>query len=106
MNVEIGAEAAQFPEMEFINGIAVAVQGWGGVLVLVRDIKVRGLKRVHWFYGVNRGFLSRTKKKIRIMYSQKSNCAALFPISISVHLFSCSQTGRLIVGIHKSLTDI
>jgi hypothetical protein len=26
MNVEIGAEAAQFPEKEFINGIAVAVQ--------------------------------------------------------------------------------
>jgi hypothetical protein len=29
MNVEIGAEAAQFPEMEYINGIAVAVQGHG-----------------------------------------------------------------------------
>jgi hypothetical protein len=27
MNVEIGAEAAQFPEKEYINGIAVAVQG-------------------------------------------------------------------------------
>jgi hypothetical protein len=26
MNVEIGAEAAQFPENEYINGIAVAVQ--------------------------------------------------------------------------------
>ncbi len=26
MDVEIGAEAAQFPEKEFINGIAVAVQ--------------------------------------------------------------------------------
>jgi hypothetical protein len=25
MNVEIGAEAAQFPEREYINGIAVAV---------------------------------------------------------------------------------
>ncbi len=25
MNVEIGAEAAQFPKKEFINGIAVAV---------------------------------------------------------------------------------
>ncbi len=25
MNVAIGAEAAQFPEMEYINGIAVAV---------------------------------------------------------------------------------
>jgi hypothetical protein len=26
MNVEIGAEAAQFPEKEYINGIVVAVQ--------------------------------------------------------------------------------
>jgi hypothetical protein len=26
MNVEIGAKAAQFPEKEYINGIAVAVQ--------------------------------------------------------------------------------
>jgi hypothetical protein len=26
MNVEIGAEAALFPEKEYINGIAVAVQ--------------------------------------------------------------------------------
>jgi hypothetical protein len=25
MNVDIGAEAAQFPEKEYINGIAVAV---------------------------------------------------------------------------------
>jgi hypothetical protein len=26
MNVEIGAEAAQFPEKEYINGIVVAVR--------------------------------------------------------------------------------
>jgi hypothetical protein len=26
MNVEIGAKAAQFPEKEYINGIAVAVE--------------------------------------------------------------------------------
>jgi hypothetical protein len=26
MNVEIGAEAAQFPEKEYINGIAVAAK--------------------------------------------------------------------------------
>ncbi len=26
MNVEIGAEAAQFPDKKYINGIAVAVQ--------------------------------------------------------------------------------
>jgi hypothetical protein len=29
MNVEIGAEAALFPEKEYIDGIAVAVQGAG-----------------------------------------------------------------------------
>jgi hypothetical protein len=29
MNVEIGAEAAQFPEKEYINGIAVAVYMYG-----------------------------------------------------------------------------
>jgi hypothetical protein len=27
MNVEIGTEAAKFPEKEYINGIFVAVQG-------------------------------------------------------------------------------
>jgi hypothetical protein len=26
MNVEIGAEAAQFPEKEYTNGMAIAVQ--------------------------------------------------------------------------------
>jgi hypothetical protein len=35
MNVEIGAEAAQFPEKEYINRIAVAVWGsWGGSVVV------------------------------------------------------------------------
>ncbi len=29
MNVEIGAEAAKFPEKEYINGIAVAANGRG-----------------------------------------------------------------------------
>ncbi len=54
----------------------------------------------------------RTAKKIRIMYSQKSNCEALFPISIfihlwaiyifpwSVHLFCCSHISRPMVGIY------
>jgi hypothetical protein len=30
MNVEIGAEAAQFPEKEYVNGIAVAV--WSKII--------------------------------------------------------------------------
>jgi hypothetical protein len=29
MNVEIGAEAAQFPEKEYINGIGIAVAVYG-----------------------------------------------------------------------------
>ncbi len=32
MNVEIGAEAAQFPVKEYINGIAVAVQIWSDIV--------------------------------------------------------------------------
>ncbi len=40
MTVEIGAEAAQFPEKEYINGIAVAVQG--------RDLKVH---KIEIFFG-------------------------------------------------------
>jgi hypothetical protein len=38
MNVEIGAEAAQFPEKEYINGIAVAVLAYK-VLKSVHDQK-------------------------------------------------------------------
>jgi hypothetical protein len=33
MNVEIGAEAAQFPEKEYINGIAFAVLQLGQTIV-------------------------------------------------------------------------
>jgi hypothetical protein len=35
MNVEIGAEAAHFPEKEYINGNAVAVQEPGQLLLLL-----------------------------------------------------------------------
>ncbi len=36
MNVEIGTEAAQFPEKEFINGILLAVYYWGRWSVLCK----------------------------------------------------------------------
>ncbi len=40
MNVDIGAEAALFPEKEYINGIAVAVpHRWGTYDEIVRQLK-------------------------------------------------------------------
>jgi hypothetical protein len=33
MNVEIGTEAAQFPEKEYINGIFLAVYMWNPFLI-------------------------------------------------------------------------
>jgi hypothetical protein len=38
MNVEIGAEAAQFPEKEYINGIFVAVWSTPGRAYCVQNI--------------------------------------------------------------------
>jgi hypothetical protein len=44
MNVEIGAEAALFPEKEYINGIAVAVPGDGGEGVQSRVLSHESLQ--------------------------------------------------------------
>ncbi len=42
MNVDIGAEAALFPEKEYINGIAVAVQRDGsGLMVLLEKLSLK-----------------------------------------------------------------
>jgi hypothetical protein len=44
MNVEIGAEAEQFPEKEYINGIAVAVYGgWRGRCKTIVESHVKGM---------------------------------------------------------------
>jgi hypothetical protein len=57
MNVEIGAEAAQFPEKEYINGIAFAV--WPGIIEFfpareswVSDIPAGDGKIANLFYSV------------------------------------------------------
>jgi hypothetical protein len=54
MNVEIGAEAAQFPEKEYINGIAVAVHVCGRIHMRKGDREVmRELMKVReksWFF--------------------------------------------------------
>jgi hypothetical protein len=55
MNVEIGAEAALFPEKEYINGIAIAVQYT--VISRVEDwsnFRERGLYRVRAL--IDKGF--------------------------------------------------
>jgi hypothetical protein len=47
MNVEIGAEAAQFPEKEYINGIAVAVHvAWRQSYTRVDYIPQSGTKNL------------------------------------------------------------
>ncbi len=57
MNVEIGAEAALFPEKEYINGIFVAVWdnwGWGkGGLAVNKDFKKRGSLPIYSLYAIS-----------------------------------------------------
>ncbi len=52
MNVEIGAEAAQFPEKEYINGIAVAVAPEG----ICTTVGLNGILRI-----CRKKFIFRTK---------------------------------------------
>ncbi len=55
MNVEIGAEAEQFPEKEYINGIAVAVRK-----VWFHNVAIfQGHQAPAWFY----------KKKLKTTWS-------------------------------------
>jgi hypothetical protein len=48
MNVEIGAETALFPEKEYINGIAVAVQGCRMIKKCAPDIVFLLLKKCRY----------------------------------------------------------
>jgi hypothetical protein len=45
MNVEIGAEAAQFPEKEYVNGIAFAVQAGNRFLGSLKGLQIRAQLR-------------------------------------------------------------
>jgi hypothetical protein len=45
MNVEIGAEAAQFPEKEYINGIAVAVH-----YIFLRQLHISSRARDNYYF--------------------------------------------------------
>jgi hypothetical protein len=56
MNVEIGAEAAQFPEKEYINGIAVAV--WASPLWPLASVRatVRDRRVIIHFHLVSRAW--------------------------------------------------
>ncbi len=75
MNVEIGADAAQFPEKEYMNGIAVAVYGSRTLAetikkklhihtVCVYFTQSNGMKII-FFFIVNEK-VSRNYKKVRM----------------------------------------
>jgi hypothetical protein len=49
MNVEIGTEAAQFPEKEYINGIFVAMWDSAGQRIQCRILQQIAKNSQHWF---------------------------------------------------------
>ncbi len=55
MNVEIGAEAAQFPEKEYVNGIAFAVQA--AFRKSFQDTVVGGFLMCRHFQGQKNHFM-------------------------------------------------
>jgi hypothetical protein len=83
-------------------------QRYGGCVLQVHLFNITDLLLTAYCYTV---------PKIRIIYSQKWNCAASFPIPTfmylwaiyifrgSVCLFGCSKIGGPLIGIYKSLTD-
>jgi hypothetical protein len=48
MNVEIGTEAAQFPEKKYVNGIAVAVHNRSMDTRKTMEIDIQSLFGLHW----------------------------------------------------------
>ncbi len=57
MNVEIGTEAAQFPEKEYINGIFLAVRR--KIRLIETNSKCRHLKKMCWKRTLRQVYLSR-----------------------------------------------
>jgi hypothetical protein len=52
MNVEIGTEAAQFPEKEYINGISLAVK-YGRAILIIKRYEILRSSRVAIHLTVN-----------------------------------------------------
>jgi hypothetical protein len=63
MNVEIGAEAALFPEKEYISGIFVAVQAVTGRLVENLMVK-SGSEKLRFSLSIPNAFSTKMRKKV------------------------------------------
>jgi hypothetical protein len=99
----------------------IAGGGGGGGKVAAKEMDAYWVRSIRHFetWDISWYFVAHAlQRRFKYVYSQKSNCAALFPISIfihlwaiyifpgSVHLFCCNQVGRPIVEMYKSVTDI
>ncbi len=102
MNVEIGTEAAQFPEKEYINGIAVAV--WGDLSYLwVQEISslITDPKEL------DHQSLIRLHAHSCTVYTANDSQHPLPPHSVSFSLIYRSYTRVLLyIGQPKSIDDI
>jgi len=76
MNVEIEAEAAQFPEKEYTNGIAVAVWSHGGDQGIVDFMLNRWKCAI-----VSHYILSRTEKSIHVGPTLTGICSVIMLFS-------------------------
>ncbi len=87
MNVEIGAEAAQFSEKEYINGIAVAACAWEIVFISGEKVTFQPL-----FRNIGTGATSPKQTKRKDLFHM---------YSLSPHLpsVSTSQQGPCLSGL-------